>query len=79
MPRNYEINDAFELATKRDAAGRFTVSTLDFVAELKRFNWHYTAYQANKWIEAHKSVFKDISAGEGEERMFEVFNPNGGR
>jgi len=77
MPRDYEIKDAFRFAIKRDTAGRFTVSTLDFVNELERLNWHYTLRQANQWIEVHKSVFRDISTAEGEERTFQIFNPNG--
>ncbi|MEN4807099.1 DNA polymerase V [Pantoea agglomerans] len=78
MPRDYEIKDAFSLAIKRDARGCYTVSTLDFVKELHQLNWHFTPREANRWIEAHKSVFRDISASEGEERIFQVFNPNGG-
>lgn len=77
MPRDYEIQDAFRLAIKRDSRGRYTVSTLDFVRKLHQLNWHFTAMEANKWIEAHKSDFRDVSTSEGEERTFQVFNPNG--
>lgn len=77
MPREYEIKDAFRLAIKRDTRGRYTVSTLDFVHELQQLNWQFTAREANMWIEAHKSDFRDISASEGEDRIFQVFNPNG--
>lgn len=78
MPRDYEIMIAFRQAIKRDAAGRFTISTLDFVRELDHLNWHYTLRAANKWIETHTTTFRDISTSEGEERLFQVFNPNGG-
>ncbi|KNC11850.1 DNA polymerase V [Pantoea sp. RIT-PI-b] len=78
MPRDYEIMMAFKLAMKRDASGRFTISTLDFVSELERLNWHYTLRAANSWIEMHTTTFRDISAADGEERTFQVFNPNGG-
>lgn len=77
MPREYEINDAFRLSIKRDARGRYTVNTLDFVRELRQVNWHFTAMEANRWIETHKSDFRDVSRSEGEERTFQVFNPNG--
>ena len=77
MPRDYEIMIAFRLAVKRDCAGRYTVSTLDFVKELDRLNWRYSLRAANKWIEMHTTTFRDISTSEGEERMFQVFNPNG--
>lgn len=78
MPRDYEIMMAFKQAMKRDASGRFTISTLDFVSELERLNWHYTLRSANSWIEMHTTTFRDISAADGEERTFQVFNPNGG-
>lgn len=78
MPRENEIKAAFRLAIKRDARGRYTVSTLDFVHQLQQLNWQFTAREANRWIEVHKSDFRDISASEGEDRTFQVFNPNGG-
>ncbi|EZI31883.1 hypothetical protein [Pantoea agglomerans] len=77
MPLDYEIKVAFRLAIKRDSRGRYTVTTLDFVRELYQMNWHFTAMEANQWIEAHKSDFRDVSRSEGEERTFQVFNPNG--
>jgi len=78
MPRDYEIMMAFKQAMKRDASGRFTISTLDFVSELERLNWHYTLRAANSWIEMHTTTFRDISTADGDERTFQVFNPNGG-
>ncbi|MEK9538038.1 DNA polymerase V [Pantoea agglomerans] len=78
MPRDYEIMMVFRQAIKRDAEGRFTISTLDFVKELDRINWHYTLSAANKWIETHTTTFRDISPTDGDERVFQVFNPNGG-
>jgi len=35
MPRDYEIMIAFRQAVKRDTAGRYTISTLDFIRELE--------------------------------------------
>lgn len=78
MPRNYEILMAFSQAIKRGAEGRFTISTLDFVKELDRIYWHYTLSAPNKWIETHTTTFRDISPTDGDERVFQVFNPNGG-
>lgn len=78
MSRDYEIMMAFKQAMKRDALGRFTISTLDFVGELERLNWHYTLRAANSWIEMHTTTFRDISTVDGDERTFQVFNPNGG-
>lgn len=78
MPRDYEIMMAFRQAIKRDVEGRFTVSTIDFVKELERMNWHHTQRAANQWIETHTTTFRDISTADGEERVFQIFNPNGG-
>ncbi|NIG17417.1 DNA polymerase V [Pantoea sp. Al-1710] len=78
MPRDYEIMMAFRQAIKRDAEGRFTISTLDFVAVLKRYKWDYSLRDANNWIETHTTTFRDISPQDGDERVFQVFNPNGG-
>ncbi|WGK56142.1 DNA polymerase V [Pantoea sp. SS70] len=78
MTRDYEIMLAFKQAMKRYASGRFTISTLDFVSELERLNWHYTLRAANRWIEMHTTTLRDISTADGDERVFQVFNPNGG-
>lgn len=78
MPRDYEIKMAFRQAIKRDAEGRFTISTLDFVKVLKRYKWDYSLRDANAWIEMHTTTFRDISPTDGDERVFQVFNPNGG-
>lgn len=78
MPRYYEIETAFRAAVKIAENGRRTVSTVDFVAELERRNWHWDLKRANEWIETSVSTFKDVSTEEGESRTFMVFNPNGG-
>ncbi|POW56575.1 DNA polymerase V [Candidatus Pantoea alvi] len=78
MPREYEKETAFRNAIKRDQQGRYTVTTVDFVTELERLNWHLTQKEANHWVEIYTSTFRDISTKEGEERTFQVFNPNGG-
>jgi len=78
MPREYEKEIAFRNAIKRDQQGRYTVTTVDFVKELAKLNWHLTLKEANRWVEIYTSTFRDVSTKEGEERTFQVFNPNGG-
>ncbi len=34
--------------------------------------------QANEWIEWYVTTFRDVSTLEGENRTFQLFNPNGG-
>ena len=79
MPRNYEIEPAFWNAMKIAPSGMRTVTTADFVAELKKVNWYWSPAQANAWIEMSVSTFKDISTQEGDNRTFMLYNPNGGR
>lgn len=82
-----EVNlmpDAMKLTLRRAAItreqdGRQTVTTAAFVRELHKFNWHWTPRQANQWIETYVTVFRDVSPNEGENRTFQLFNPNGGR
>lgn len=78
MPRDYEIPIAFKNSIKVAASGRRTVSTVDFVAELAALNHNYTLKQANQWIEHYQSSFRDVSQEEGERRIFQLYNPNGG-
>ena len=78
MPRRYEIEIAFRAAIVIAPNGRRTVKTVDFVRELRKVNWEFSLRDANAWIEASVSTFKDISPTEGEERLFMLYNPNGG-
>lgn len=78
MPRRNDIEVAFRNAIKREPGGRRTVSTVDFVHELAALNWDFTLREANHWIEVHTTTFRDVSTEEGEHRIFQVYNPNGG-
>jgi hypothetical protein len=78
MPRRYEIEIAFRTAIVIAPNGRRTVKTVYFVRELRKVNWKFSLRDANAWIEASISTFRDISPQEGENRTFMLFNPNGG-
>ena len=78
MPRLYEIEGAFRAAIHFESNGRRTVTTQEFVKQLAAVNWNWSLKQANNWIECYVTSFRDISAKEGEERTFMLFNPNGG-
>ncbi|HHS9743047.1 TPA: DNA polymerase V, partial [Raoultella ornithinolytica] len=58
--------------------GRRILTTRRFLQELERYNWYWSARQANQWIEIYVTTFKDISTQEGDDRVFQLFNPNGG-
>ncbi|ALB67625.1 hypothetical protein BN134_1138 [Cronobacter dublinensis 1210] len=58
--------------------GRCVVTTADFVHELGTVNWNWTLKQANEWMDACLTTFKDISTEEGENRTLAMYNPNGG-
>lgn len=78
MARLYEIEGAFRAAVRIEQSGRRTVSTHDFVKQLEAVNWHMSMKEANTWIECYVTTFKDVSDREGENRTFQLFNPNGG-
>ncbi|HBY0397154.1 TPA: DNA polymerase V, partial [Klebsiella pneumoniae subsp. pneumoniae] len=58
--------------------GRRTVTTSGFIRELAKVNWHWSPRQANQWIEHYVTTFRDVSTQEGDERTFQLYNPNGG-
>lgn len=78
MGRRYEIGCAFDAAVKIESNGRRTVTTSDFVAQLKKVNYEWSCRKTNRWIEMSVSTFRDVSTTEGENRTFMLFNPNGG-
>ena len=78
MPRDYEINDAFVNAIRRNPGGGVTVTTQDFVRQLELLNWHFSLREANQWIKSNTATFRDISTQEGEAETYKQFNPNGG-
>lgn len=78
MPRRYEIEDAFREAVRKEANGRRTVTTVDFIEKLAAVNWYLSLKEANNWIECYITTFKDISDQEGEARTFMLYNPNNG-
>ena len=79
MPRNSDIEIAWRQAIVIEPNGRRTVTTSGFVRELAKVNWIWSPRQANQWIETYVTVFRDVSPSEGENRTFQLFNPNGGR
>ncbi|MFQ3395718.1 DNA polymerase V [Enterobacter mori] len=78
MPRQYEIESAFRNAIVIEPNGRRTVTTENFVKSLEKYNWQWSLKQANSWIECYVTTFRDVSDHEGEDRTFQLFNPNGG-
>ena len=78
MPRRSDIEIAWRASIQREPNGRKTVTTQRFVEELSKVNWNWTMKQANKWIECYVTTFRDVSTQEGEDRTFQLFNPNGG-
>jgi DNA polymerase V len=78
MPRRSDIEIAWYASIQQDPNGRKTVTTQRFVQELSNVNWNWTMKQANEWIEWYVTTFRDVSTQEGENRTFQLFNPNGG-
>ncbi len=78
MPRNSDIEIAWRQATIIEPNGRRTVTTSRFLRELAKVNWIWSPRQANQWIEHYVTTFRDVSTQEGDERTFQLYNPNGG-
>ncbi|MFQ1269669.1 DNA polymerase V [Klebsiella pneumoniae] len=77
MPRNSDIEIAWRQAIVIEPNGRRTVTTSGFIRELAKVNWHWSPRQANQWIEHYVTTFRDVSTQEGDERTFQLYNPNG--
>lgn len=78
MPRLYDIEGAFRSAIEIEQNGRRTVTTQRFVSQLHAVNWNWSLKEANSWIECYVTTFRDVTDHEGEDRIFQLFNPNGG-
>lgn len=78
MLRRYDIEAAFGSIVVIEPGRRRTLRTVDFMRELKKVNWNFSLRDANAWVEASVSTYKDISPTDGEERLFMLCNPNGG-
>lgn len=76
MGRYSEIEGAFRDSIKIDAAGRRAVTTADFIAYLESINWIWTLDQANRWVE-NQQYFRDISTDHSNNRVLQLYNPNG--
>ncbi len=71
-----EIQGAFRASIKQDPSGLRTITTADFIASLEQINYIWTLDQANRWIE-HQQYFRDIMPDHSNNRVFQLFNPNG--
>ncbi|URC10593.1 hypothetical protein [Escherichia phage vB_EcoS-716R3] len=78
MPRLYEIETACRKAIDILPNGKRILTTRRFLQELERYNWHWSPRQANQWIEGYVTTFRDVSTQEGDDRTFQLYNPNGG-
>ncbi|MBZ7262499.1 DNA polymerase V [Klebsiella oxytoca] len=78
MARNSDIEIAWRKAIVIEQTGRRTVTTSRFLRELAEHGWVWSPRQANKWIEHYVTTFRDVSTQEGDERTFQLYNPNGG-
>ena len=79
MPRRSDIEIARHASIQREPNGRKTVTTQRFCRGTGvRLTGTGRWKQANDWIECYVTTFRDVSTQEGENRTFQLFNPNGG-
>ncbi len=76
MARRTDIPIAFDTATLRDTAGRYTISTRDFIHELVKLNHHFSPGEANDWIAQYKPGWRVHTEGDYGFHVFARFNPN---
>lgn len=75
MPRTADIETAWYRSIVIEPNGRRTVTTSRFICELEAVKWIWSAKQANQ---CYVTTFRDVSTEEGDNRTFQLFNPNGG-
>ncbi|WP_178113233.1 DNA polymerase V [Acerihabitans arboris] len=76
MPRMYEIPAAFDHAVKRAKDGRYTVTTRDFIDELRKLNHHFGPKEANAWIAFYRGGWRLYDEGEQNFNVYTKFNPH---
>ena len=78
MARYSDIKIAFVKAIRREPSGKETVSTQDFIAQLNGVGWDMSLLSANDWIRSNTHTFRDVSTDDGEAKVFQRYNTNGG-
>ncbi|HGP3863322.1 TPA: hypothetical protein ACLKPM_005103 [Klebsiella pneumoniae] len=78
MIRQSDINQAFRDSISRNPKGYQYLHTHDFIAVLQQRSIHLSDTEANRWIERYVTTFRDVSTQEGDDRTFQLYNPNGG-
>ncbi|MDZ7320769.1 DNA polymerase V [Kosakonia sacchari] len=78
MPRRSDIIPAFLQAIHVEPSGRRIVTTGEFLRQLAAVNFDWTLEQANEWIQTNTRNFRDITPHHGGDKLWFMFNPNGG-
>jgi len=78
MARYSDIKIAFVKAIRREQSGKETVSTQEFIDQLNDVGWNMSLLSANEWIRSNTHTFRDVSTDEGEAKVFQRYNTNGG-
>ncbi|HDU1487076.1 TPA: DNA polymerase V [Klebsiella pneumoniae] len=74
----HKIREAFADSVSVNPKGYRYLRTKDFVCALQSRGIHFSGREANQWIENYVTTFRDVSTQEGDDRTFQLFNPNGG-
>ncbi|MEE9651601.1 hypothetical protein [Enterobacter soli] len=74
MPRSYEIRAAFVEAIQQNQKGYICIRTSDFIASLRKKNWHFTQDYANAWIKQYQPDFADKTTDGSENRYWILRN-----
>ena len=74
MARKYDINAAFAASVKRNPKGYLCLRTDDFIDKLRERHHHFSAADANEWIERNQPDFVDKTPDFSENRLWLLRN-----
>jgi len=78
MVRSSDTQGSLRNDIKIAPNGKMSVATQKFFSELEKRNGHGSPKEINGWMKSYTICFRNISAAEGEEMIWLMFNPNGG-
>ncbi|HDK0316192.1 TPA: hypothetical protein PRT52_000827 [Escherichia coli] len=74
MPRISDIQAAFIAAIQLNPNGYQYLRTESFIEKLREYNWHFSASDANAWIERYQQDFVDKTTNGSENRYWILRN-----
>ncbi|EKJ4653666.1 hypothetical protein PG229_001458 [Escherichia coli] len=74
MPRQSDINSAFQAAIQLNPKGYRCLRSSDFIRELAKVHHHFTLADANEWVKYYQPDFADKTQDQSENRYWILRN-----